>query len=28
VRVLPGRIGTRRRPSTLIELATGTILRP
>lgn len=28
VRVLPGRIGTRRRPSTLIDLATGTILRP
>ncbi|MFN3544028.1 MAG: L-threonylcarbamoyladenylate synthase [Thiobacillus sp.] len=28
VRVLPGRIGTRRRPSTLIDLATGTIFRP
>lgn len=28
VRVVGGRIGPRRRPSTLIELATGTILRP
>lgn len=28
VRVHPGRIGTRRRPSTLIDLATGTVLRP
>lgn len=28
VRVLPGRVGTRRRPSTLIDLATGTVLRP
>ncbi|MEW6120070.1 MAG: L-threonylcarbamoyladenylate synthase [Pseudomonadota bacterium] len=28
VRVFDGRIGTRRRPSTLIDLATGTILRP
>ncbi len=28
VRVLDGRIGTRRRPSTLIDLATGKILRP
>lgn len=28
VRTLDGRIGTRRRPSTLIELATGKILRP
>lgn len=28
VRVLDGRTGTRRRPSTLIDLATGTILRP
>lgn len=27
-RVLDGRIGTRRRPSTLIDLATGKILRP
>lgn len=28
VRVIGGRIGRRRRPSTLIDLATGTILRP
>ncbi|MGE5320857.1 MAG: L-threonylcarbamoyladenylate synthase [Hyphomicrobiaceae bacterium] len=28
VRVVAGRIGPRRRPSTLIDLATGTILRP
>ena len=28
VRVITGRIGTRRRPSTLIDLATGTLLRP
>ncbi len=28
VRVIDGRIGTRRRPSTLIDLATGTVLRP
>jgi L-threonylcarbamoyladenylate synthase len=28
VRVLAGRIGQRRRPSTLIDLATGTVLRP
>jgi L-threonylcarbamoyladenylate synthase len=28
VRVIAGRIGTRRRPSTLIDLATGTVLRP
>ncbi len=28
VRVIDGRIGRRRRPSTLIDLATGTILRP
>jgi len=28
VRVIDGRIGQRRRPSTLIDLATGTILRP
>ena len=28
VRVVAGRIGTRRRPSTLIDLATGTVLRP
>lgn len=28
VRVVAGRIGQRRRPSTLIDLATGTILRP
>jgi len=28
VRVLPGRIGTRKRPSTLIDLASGKILRP
>ena len=28
VRTLDGRIGTRRRPSTLIDLATGKILRP
>lgn len=28
VRVIPGRIGRRRRPSTLIDLATGNILRP
>lgn len=28
VRVLPGRIGTRRRPSTLIDLASGCVLRP
>jgi len=28
VRVVDGRIGQRRRPSTLIDLATGTILRP
>jgi L-threonylcarbamoyladenylate synthase len=28
VRVIPGRIGARKRPSTLIDLATGTILRP
>jgi L-threonylcarbamoyladenylate synthase len=28
VRVIAGRIGTRRRPSTLIDLATGTLLRP
>ena len=28
VRVVDGRIGQRRRPSTLIDLATGTVLRP
>ena len=28
VRVIDGRIGTRSRPSTLIDLATGTVLRP
>ena len=28
VRVIAGRIGPRRRPSTLIDLATGTVLRP
>lgn len=28
VRVLDGRIGTRKRPSTLIDLATGKLLRP
>jgi len=28
VRILAGRIGQRRRPSTLIDLATGTVLRP
>ncbi len=28
VRVIDGRIGQRRRPSTLIDLATGTVLRP
>ena len=28
MRVIDGRIGQRRRPSTLIDLATGTILRP
>lgn len=28
VHVVAGRIGTRRRPSTLIDLATGTVLRP
>ena len=28
VRVVNGRIGRRRRPSTLIDLATGTVLRP
>jgi L-threonylcarbamoyladenylate synthase len=28
VRVIDGRIGQRRRPSTLIDLATGTTLRP
>lgn len=28
VRVIEGRIGPRRRPSTLIDLATGTVLRP
>ena len=28
VRVVPGRVGPRRRPSTLVDLATGTILRP
>ncbi|MCL5061413.1 MAG: Sua5/YciO/YrdC/YwlC family protein [Candidatus Thermoplasmatota archaeon] len=28
VRVITGRIGTRKRPSTLIDLATGTLLRP
>ena len=28
VRVIAGRIGTRKRPSTLIDLATGTVLRP
>ncbi|MBI1285377.1 MAG: Sua5/YciO/YrdC/YwlC family protein [Thiobacillus sp.] len=28
VRVITGRIGQRRRPSTLIDLATGTLLRP
>ncbi|MEW5965600.1 MAG: Sua5/YciO/YrdC/YwlC family protein [Pseudomonadota bacterium] len=28
VRVLAGRIGARKRPSTLIDLATGTVLRP
>ncbi len=28
VRVVAGRIGQRRRPSTLIDLATGTVLRP
>jgi L-threonylcarbamoyladenylate synthase len=28
VRVIAGRIGQRRRPSTLIDLATGTLLRP
>ena len=28
VRVIAGRIGARKRPSTLVDLATGTILRP
>ena len=28
VRVIDGRIGSRKRPSTLIDLATGTVLRP
>ncbi len=28
VRVIDGRIGARKRPSTLIDLATGTVLRP
>ena len=28
VRVLAGRVGTRKRPSTLIDLATGTLIRP
>ncbi len=28
VRVIAGRIGQRRRPSTLIDLATGTVIRP
>lgn len=28
IRVVDGRIGARRRPSTLIDLATGTVLRP
>lgn len=28
VRVIDGRIGTRRRPSTLVDLATGAVLRP
>jgi len=28
VRVIDGRIGTRKRPSTLIDLATGNVLRP
>lgn len=28
VRVVPGRVGARKRPSTLIDLATGTVLRP
>ena len=28
VRVIDGRIGTRKRPSTLIDLTTGTVLRP
>lgn len=28
VRVIAGRIGQRRRPSTLVDLATGTVLRP
>lgn len=28
VRMIDGRIGQRRRPSTLIDLATGTVLRP
>ncbi len=28
MRVIDGRIGQRRRPSTLIDLATGTVLRP
>jgi len=28
VRVVAGRVGPRRRPSTLIDLATGTVLRP
>jgi len=28
VRVIDGRIGTRKRPSTLVDLATGTVLRP
>lgn len=28
VRVVDGRIGTRQRPSTLIDLVTGTVLRP
>jgi L-threonylcarbamoyladenylate synthase len=28
VRVIDGRIGHRRRPSTLVDLATGTVLRP
>ena len=28
VRVIDGHIGTRKRPSTLIDLATGTLLRP
>jgi L-threonylcarbamoyladenylate synthase len=28
VRVIAGRIGPRRRPSTLVDLATGILLRP